>query len=247
MKELAIRRFVTRFATCLVAAVVTGEGCSTSMPGPTAPRITASPPAVAGTYRLTFTASDTCVPDSYYNGTLGVPATLPAEARSRTYIATITQDGAHLHVTLSGAQFVLSQQGVVVGGTVVHQGNAFAGEIPYNGVSFRQAVWLTLNGGDPGDLTLPPDPDEGRDWVPHDLLEHIAPTIFLGISGSALGTVTASTIVGTLDGTFWLYSYSGSGDIYSSLDVRLIGVCKSPAHRFVFEGSSTTQPSSRVH
>jgi hypothetical protein len=236
MVGLQIRRPVTRFATCLVTAIAVGEGCSTSMPGPTALTITARPPAVAGTYRLTFTASDTCVPDPFYNGTLGVPATVPAEARSRTYIATITQDGAHLSVTLSGAQFVLSQQRVVVGGTVVHPGNSFAGEIPYNGVSFRDAVWLTLHGSAPGDLTMPIG-ENG--WEVHDLFERIAPTTFLGISGSALGTLTVATIDGTLDGTFWLYSYSGAGDIYSSPDVRLIGVCTSPAHRFVFEGSST--------
>jgi hypothetical protein len=105
-------------------------------------------------------------------------------------------------------------------------------------------VWLTLHGGDPGDLTAAIG-DE-REWEVHDLLEQIAPTTFLGISGSALGPLTFATIDGTLDGTFWLYSYSGSGDIYSSPDVRLIGVCKSPAHRFVFEGSSTTQRSSRL-
>jgi hypothetical protein len=244
VKGLTLRRFVMRFATYLVAAVATGEGCGSSMPGPTAPNITARPPTVAGTYRLTITASDTCEPDPFYNGTLGVPAALPAEARSRTYIATITQDGAHLLVTLSGAQFELSQPVALASGAVVRKGNAFAGEIPYNGVSFRDAVWLTLRGGDPGDLTVAIG-DE-REWEAHDLLERIAPTTLLGISGSALGPLTFATIDGTLDGTFWLYSYSGSGDIYASPDVRLIGVCKSPAHRFVFQGSSTTQPSSRV-
>jgi hypothetical protein len=152
-----------------------------------------------------------------------VPATLPASAKSRTYVATITQEWrafypARLHVDLSGAEFV---------------GNGvFDGEIPYNGVSFRDAAWLTLHGGDPGDLTAAPN---DREWSAHDLLERIAPTIFLGISGTALGTLTSSTIEGTLDGTFWLYSFGGSGDLYTSPDTRLIGSCKSSAHRFVFE------------
>ena len=107
--------------------------------------------------------------------------------------------------------------------------------MPFNGVAFRDAIWLTLLGGDPGDLTLPPDPDEGRDWFPHDLLERIAPTLFPGISGSALGALTASSIEGTLDGTFWIYSFSGSGSLYTSLDTRLVAVWRSPTHRFAFE------------
>lgn len=45
------------------------------------------------------------------------------------YIATITQDGAHLYVTLSGAQFVLSHQGAVVGGTVVHPSQPHAWQL----------------------------------------------------------------------------------------------------------------------
>ncbi len=239
MKALQIRRLVTKLTTCLVVAVAAGEGCGTSTRGLMAPSITAVPPAVAGTYRLTFTASDTCVPDSYYNGSLGVPTTLPASAKSRTYVATITQEwsasyGARLHVDLSGADFVLGGSGP--GPVPQRRGNAFGGEIPYNGVSFRDAVWLTLRGGDPGDLTvLAGAIGEDREWEDHDLLERIAPTIFLGISGTALGTLASSTIGGTLDGTFWLYSYGGSGDLYTSPDTRLIGSCKSPTHRFVFE------------
>jgi hypothetical protein len=233
-----MRHLLTKLATCLVWAVAASEGCGGSASGPAAPSVTAVPPAVAGMYRLTFTASDTCVPDSFYNGTLGVPATLPASAKSRTYVATITQEwsaihGARLHVDLSGAEFV---RGDAVYGPVPQQrGNAFGGEIPYNGFSFRDAVWLTLRGGDPGDLTVAIDLGEGREWEEHDLLERIAPTTFLGISGTALGTLTSSTIEGTLDGTFWLYSYGGSGDLYRSPDTRLIASCKSSAHRFVFE------------
>lgn len=214
----------------LLAAVACGGSNST----PTSP--TPTPPSVAGTYRLTVTASDACVRDPYYSGTLGVPATLPANAKSRTYVATITQEwsasyGARLHVDLSGADFVLGGSGP--GPVPQRRGNAFGGEIPYNGVSFRDAVWLTLRGGDPGDL--PVAIGEEREWEDHDLLERIAPTIFLGISGTALGTLGSSTIEGTLDGTLWLYSYGGSGDLYTSPDTRLIGSCKSPAHRFVFE------------
>jgi Bacterial Ig-like domain (group 2) len=50
--------------------------------------------SIAGVYRLTFTASNSCQ--------------LPADAASRTYTATVqqTNGGAVIHVTLSGAQFV---------------------------------------------------------------------------------------------------------------------------------------------
>jgi hypothetical protein len=160
---------------------------------------------------------------------------LTPEAKRRTYVATIAQSAGRLQVTLSDAQFVLSERTVFVGGANVRLGNAFGGEVPFNGVSFRDAVWLTLHGGDPGDLAT--ITDERESWE-HDLLERISPTTVLGISGSALGTITSATIDGALDGTFWLYSYSGSGDIYSSPEVRLIGVCRSTTHHFVFEKAS---------
>lgn len=221
MTHFQRRRFVSIVAPCLVVAVAVGEGCSAS--GPTTPSVTAVPPAVAGTYRLTFTASDTCVPDQTYNGTLDVPATLPAEARSRTYFATVTQDGAHLHVDLSGGDFV------TVPLSFSESGHSFKGEIPYNSVVFRDAVSLAINRDD-------------EEVLQQDLLERIAPTMYLGISGNALGTITSSTIEGTLDGTFWVYG--GSGNFYTSDSMShlpLIGVCKSPAHRFVFERMSMTQ------
>jgi hypothetical protein len=70
-----------------------------------------NPVTVAGTYRLTLTASNTCRDP------------LPAEASSRTYIATITQDGAGLQVDLSGAELLESH-------------HAFSGRVAPRDVSF---------------------------------------------------------------------------------------------------------------
>ena len=212
-----------------IASVAACDGQSPTLAAPTSP---ATPPSVAGVYTLTLTAADTCVPDRYYAGTLGIPAALPAEARRRSYTAAIAQDAARLTVNLSGGEFVLSQPHVVGGDHIEWYGNSFRGVIPYNGASFWDQGFFMLKGGDPGDLTIA---WAERGWSAHDVLERISPTTFLGISGSALGPHNSTTIDAPLDGTFWLYSYGGSGDIYSSPDVRLIGVCKSPAHRMVFE------------
>jgi hypothetical protein len=113
-------------------------------------------------------------------------------------------------------------------------GHAFTGEIPYNDVIFRDAVSLAINRDD-------------EEVLQQDLLERIAPTTYLSISGNALGTITSSTIEGTLDGIFWVYG--GSANFYTAdymAHLPLIGVCRSAAHRFVFERSTTTPQSSRV-
>jgi hypothetical protein len=60
---------------------------------------TVAPVNVAGLYRLTLTASDTCNPNAW----LGNLPLLP-ETKSRTYLAAITQDGAAIHLDLSGAE-----------------------------------------------------------------------------------------------------------------------------------------------
>ena len=75
-----------------------------------------APASVAGTYRVTFTASASCT-------------ILSAEQKTRTYTAQIDQDAARLVVTLSGAPFVSRQNtfsGKVSGDTVTFDvGSAF--------------------------------------------------------------------------------------------------------------------------
>ena len=65
---------------------------------------------VAGSYRVTFTASASC-------------AILSAEQKTRTYTAKIDQDAAGLLVTLSGASFVSKK-------------NTFAGKVSGDSVTF---------------------------------------------------------------------------------------------------------------
>ena len=71
-------------------------------------------PNVAGTYDLTVTTDAECA------------ASLPAEARRRHYVATVSQDGVELSVVMSGADYV------VTGGT----GDRFKGRVTFDGVRF---------------------------------------------------------------------------------------------------------------
>ena len=73
-----------------------------------------APASVAGTYRVTFTASASC-------------KTLPVELRTRTYTAKIDQDAASLHVTLSDASFVTMR-------------NTFVGRVFGDSVTFDLGV-----------------------------------------------------------------------------------------------------------
>ena len=64
----------------------------------------------------------------------GCGTRLPAEALRRTYSATVTQNGSKLHVTLSGADFILS------GG----KGNSFGGSVDGDRVVFSLQFGLVL-------------------------------------------------------------------------------------------------------
>jgi hypothetical protein len=64
---------------------------------------------VSGTYTLTITAAALACRDR-----------LPEEARTRTYTAVLTQDGANVEATLSGAKFVVNASG---------KGNRFRGRV----------------------------------------------------------------------------------------------------------------------
>src|SRR5262249_13894527 len=69
-------------------------------------------PTLSGAYTLTLTTASHCFEFPLF----------PAEAKSRTYSAVVTQEGPRLTVTLSGARF---------------RGNQFEGHIEPGGVSFR--------------------------------------------------------------------------------------------------------------
>jgi hypothetical protein len=77
-----------------------------------------------GAYTLTISAASDCD---------GVRR-LPDEARRREYIATVTRNGAHLAVTLSGADFLVSNG----------RGNSFTGQLfTYERINFKisDATW----------------------------------------------------------------------------------------------------------
>ena len=106
--------------------------------------------ALGGVYRLTFKASDSCQ--------------LPIDASSRVYTASIAQTGAHLMITLSGAQFSSSS------------GNAIDGRV------YGNAVSLTLNG------------DYYCLSYGTCIAEKLAEMRYLTLIGTAAGTVTGGTI-----------------------------------------------------
>jgi hypothetical protein len=85
-------------------------------------------PKIAGTYALTITAGADCAPYP-----AGMPRP-PASELQRTYAATVTQSGANVTVTLSGADFAI-QNGL---------GNQFFGNFSNGYLSFS----LRNTGGD---------------------------------------------------------------------------------------------------
>lgn len=80
-----------------------------------------APTAIAGNYRLTFTASQRCA------------SKLVEEARTRIYSARINQDQARVDGLLSGANFALEPSTGI--------GNGFQGRIEANSVTFSFADW----------------------------------------------------------------------------------------------------------
>ncbi len=121
---------------------------------------------------------------------------VPPEARVRIYSAEIRQSETRAEVTLSGARFATG-------------GARFQGRIETaHGVFDLDGDW------DPWGGELP------------DLVEEITTVGFLGISGQALGTISANAIAGTLAGGLSVFA---RGDAYTPP----IASCYSSKHRFV--------------
>ena len=109
-----------------------------------------APANVAGTYRVTFTASPSCT-------------SLPAELKTRTYTATIDQDAARLLVTLSGASFVSKQNtfsGKVFGDTVTFDmgGSGYDYGYYYDGTLLQEVLPSGQILGLFGTMTAPATP-----------------------------------------------------------------------------------------
>ena len=139
---------------------------------------TNAPPSVAGTYTLTISIADGC---SVYPRN----AQFPAEAKTRSYTAVVTQNGPHLAVALSGANFIIQ------GG----KGNAFEGRVEPNQITFSlhsagtYAYYYFYYGvGTP------------------DLAERLSTSDGLSFLGTASTKQTPAGLVGELNGTAMLFS-----------------------------------------
>ena len=138
-------------------------------------------PTLSGAYTLTLTTGAHCFQ-------FGLP--FPAEVKSRTYSAAVTQDGPKLTVTLSGGKFQI----------INGRGNQFEGHIEPGGVSF------TL--GSLGGFSY------YYNYYYHvgipDVAELLSDGRYLSFLGTASGPVTASGISGPISG--WVVVFSPTAD-----------------------------------
>lgn len=161
---------------------------------------------VSGTYTMTITAASEC------------RSKLSEAARTRTYTAVVTQDGARVETTLTGANF-FSADG--------HTYNKFTGAVELERVLF---VLRNLVIGDPlGDT----DPDHTGF---SDLFEQLTPSTFLAVSGMADTTVSAAGLAGALNnGAGWPKAEIATVERIGAgpLDWRITASCRSTGHQFV--------------
>jgi hypothetical protein len=122
-------------------------------------------PNAAGRYELTVTADPDCA------------ARLPAEARRRTYIATVMQNGADLSVAMTGAEYI------VTGGT----GDQFKGRVTFDGVRF-----LLMD-------------EEYYYYTGFAIIEHFSTTALI-VNGLASAAPTSNGYAGRLSGSIGVAS-----------------------------------------
>jgi len=156
---------------------------------------TAGPQSLAGTYTLTIAIAGACQPPS---------PQFPANAKTRTYTAALTQDGPRLHVALSGADFLI-QNG---------RGNSFDGRVEPSEVTFSLSglgasayYYYYYSIGTP------------------DLAERISPTDYLAILGKAFTKSSSTGLAGPLAGTAIVFGQN-QGVSQSRLS------CQSSSHQF---------------
>jgi hypothetical protein len=148
----------------------------------------------SGTYTLTITAN--------------CSSGLPDELRIQTYTAILTQDGARLTLTLSGANF-LRDNGVTL--------NNFAGGIE------PSLVWFYPRGFSFG------DPLEGTKDVSYgDVMVQLTSSTFLSIDGWVTAKVSPTGLDGYLYGQIEVVERLGAG----GSDWRSLDKCSSTHHRF---------------
>jgi len=125
---------------------------------------------VTGTYTLTIRAAGDC------------SATLPEEARFRTYTAVLTQVGPQVDVSVTGATFALNRNG---------RGNRFRGRV------------------EPGQVVFTLAPYDGYYYFYGyyaDLAEQLTTSLYLVVSGSVATSITTSRLEGRLNGSFLTFA-----------------------------------------
>jgi hypothetical protein len=118
---------------------------------------------VAGTYTLRITADGAC------------SAALPEEARSRNYVAVVTQNGPRVRVVLEGAKFFRFGTGTIR--------NSFDGSFDANQLRFLIAPVVGY-----------------YYYYEPNVTEELSPDLFFQFSGLATATTTSASITGTLNG-----------------------------------------------
>jgi Bacterial Ig-like domain (group 2) len=161
---------------------------------PLAPRV-----HVSGTYVLTISASADC------------RSVLPEDVRTQTYTAVLTQDGARVTVTLSGANFVRENSRTY---------NTFDGTVEPNLVRFLPRNFVI-------------DFIDSLSTSFSDMFVQLTPSTYLAVSAwphGAMTTVSSAGLSGTLHGAIETVQRIGPG----ALDWRIIASCSAPSHEFVF-------------
>jgi hypothetical protein len=149
----------------------------------------------SGTYRATFTASRSCTQ-------------MPDDAKSRTYTATLVQDGARLDVTLNGPGL---------------NGGKPPTEMKFSGRVADTTLTFALYGGYYYYYQF-------YYFGPNILLDELSSTRYLDVFGNGTGTIANSSISGTLAGSF-VFINAPSG--LNQRDMRT-SACAQADHQFSF-------------
>ena len=147
---------------------------------------------LAGTYRMTIDVECT-----------NSGSRLAEPLRRRTYVATLTQDGASVEVQLSGSAFAVNS---------LQRGNHFTGKVDSRGATFQLGSYDS-------------EYYYGPAYYP-DVVERLDDSTLLVVAGHVTAGLSGNGLSGTLDG--WLVNY----DAQFPQSNRTLGWCNSPAHRF---------------
>ena len=154
----------------------------------------------SGTYRATFTASKSCTQ-------------LPDDAKSRTYTATLVQDGARLDVSLNGPGL---------------NGGKSPTEVKFSGRVADTTLTFDVYGGYYYYY--------GFYFGTNVLLDQLSSTRYLDLFGRGTGTIADSSISGTLAGSF-VFIDAPSG--LNQRDMRTTA-CAQADHQFSFTPVATS-------